>query len=297
MSRFSFLPFRPPDVSPLPVLLASDGTVTFSVGPVDDLLGPLVFDVVGQPSGMTVSPSHFELTPPPNDTASQLISVSLGPSLTPATYTFSIVEQATHASTPVTVNVTATTAGTEQVIATLLSAGCIDNSGIANALTNELDAAQSQAASGHTLVAEIINQAFIIERQLQNGRHIASACTLGGVSFSPAAVLIGDARGLNANLKTSGTVGPILGYVVDSSNLGLSRVTLSLLDSTNAVVATTTTDLTGFYYFATTSGLTSGAEYSVKVTGFPSRFRTSSPASRSFTWAGTGIALGNFVLN
>lgn len=297
VSSFSFRPFLPPIISPLPVFLASDGTVAFTVGPVDDLLGPLVFDVVGQPSGMTVSPTHFELTPPPNDTASQSIAVTLGPSLTPATYTFSIVEQATHTSTPVTVNVTASTASTAQVIATLLSAGCIDSAGTANALTNKLYAAQSQASSGQVQDAVNTYSALINQLQAQNGKHIASACTLGGIGFSPATVLIGDVRGLSAALKTSGTPNPILGYVVNSANSGLAGATLTLFDSANVPVAAATTDATGFYFFANTGALSPGSEYTVRVTGFPSPLSVSTPASQSFKWAGTGIALGSFALN
>jgi len=63
------------------------------------------------------------------------------------------------------------------------------------------------------------------------------------------------------------------------------------------VVATATTDITGFYFFATGGVLTSGSTYSVTVTGVPKPFHTSSPAFQSFTWAGSGFELANFVLN
>ena len=89
---------------------------------------------------------------------------------------------------------------------------------------------------------------------------------------------------------------PILGSVLNSTLLGISGATVNLLNSTKAVVATATTDVTGFYYFAATDGLTSGKTSTVKVTP-PSGYKSSTPSARSFTWKGIGIALGNFVLN
>jgi hypothetical protein len=157
---------------------------------------------------------------------------------------------------------------------------------------------QNLANNHHTQAAIDTYGAMLLEiRALAAARLIAGTCTVAGISFSPADVLIGDVRGLMANLKVGSTANPITGYVVNSGGVAVANATASLLNSTNAVVATATTDMTGFYFFATGGVLTSGSTYSVKVTGVPKPFHTSSPASQAFTWAGTGFELSNFVLN
>lgn len=83
------------------------------------------------------------------------------------------------------------------------------------------------------------------------------ASTVSGVTFSPADTLIGDVRVLMPNLKIGSTANPITGYVVNSSDVAVANAKVSLLNSTNAVVATATTDITGFYFFASGSLLTS----------------------------------------
>jgi len=70
---------------------------------------------------------------------------------------------------------------------------------------------------------------------------------------------------------------------------------LSLLDANGGVVATATTDSTGFYYFPGTDGLQSGAAYAVMVTGFPKGFTTASPAVQGFNWFVTPVSLAPFT--
>ena len=77
---------------------------------------------------------------------------------------------------------------------------------------------------------------------------------------------------------------------------GPDRLTVDMLDSSNTVVLRSRTDATGFYFFDNTSVLSPGANYTVRVT-IPRSLTTSTPASQTFTWAGTAIALANFVLN
>jgi len=68
------------------------------------------------------------------------------------------------------------------------------------------------------------------------------------------------------------------------------------VNSSKTVIATATTDSVGFFYFADTSGLTVGANYTVKVT-LPKGYKSSTPASQAFTWKTVGVTLSNFVLN
>jgi hypothetical protein len=120
---------------------------------------------------------------------------------------------------------------------------------------------------------------------------------IGGVTFSPASVLIADIRALMGNLKTSTTASPIAGYAVKANRLGLPNVTVTLLDSANAIVTAAKTDVTGFYFLPTTGVLPPGSNYTAKVTLFPPHLAVSSPASQPFTWTATAFELANFVLN
>ena len=88
---------------------------------------------------------------------------------------------------------------------------------------------------------------------------------------------------------------PITGSVVTSTGAAIAGATLSLVDSTGTTLATATRDVTGFYFFATTGLLTSGATYSVGVTGLPAGFTGSSPA-QPFTWTASTQTLRNFTL-
>jgi hypothetical protein len=100
------------------------------------------------------------------------------------------------------------------------------------------------------------------------------------------------------SLKVGLIPDPITGYVVDGNGAGVAGAVVSVLDAGGNVVATATTDITGFYFFAAMSVLTPGSSYSVSVTGLPAGFTTSTPAmSPAFLWSGTGMTIGNFVLN
>jgi hypothetical protein len=108
--------------------------------------------------------------------------------------------------------------------------------------------------------------------------------------------LITDAQSLQATLGTQVKANPIVGAVVNSSNVGVSGAMVNLLSSPKTVIATATTDAVGFYYFAGTSGLTPGANYTVNVT-LPKGYKTSTPASQTFTWSASPVKLASFALN
>src|SRR5262249_22572716 len=125
---------------------------------------------------------------------------------------------------------------------------------------------------------------------------IAASCSIVGATFSPASTLITDVQSLIDGLRTTTTPDPITGYVTNSSGSGISGSILSIIDGLGHTVATATTDMTGFYVFATTCVLASGANYTVQVTSFPAGFSISTPASQALTWQGTGMTF-NFSLN
>jgi hypothetical protein len=103
-------------------------------------------------------------------------------------------------------------------------------------------------------------------------------------------------QGLIDSLRVSLIPDPITGYVVNSMGVGVPGATVSILNAAANTVATANTDITGFYFLATTGVLTPGA-YTVAVTGFPAGFASSTPTNETFTWQGTATALSNFVLN
>lgn len=183
------------------------------------------------------------------------------------------------------------------VVGQLQAAGCIDNSGIANALIAKLSAAQSTITAGDIKTATNILTAFIQQVSAQSGKHILTSCTVAGVTINPAAVLIADAQSLIDGLTVSATSNPITGSVATSAGSAVAGATLSLVNSSGTTLATATTDITGFYYFATTGLLTSGATYSVSVTGLPTGFATASPVVQTLTWSGGAVTLSNFTLS
>jgi HYR domain len=195
------------------------------------------------------------------------------------------------------VSVVAGPVGISNVAGQLLAAGCINNSGVAKALTAKLSAAQDAIARGNLKTATNILSAFIDQLNVQSGQHILAACTLNGLTFNPAGVLIADARSFIDSLTATTVPNPITGTVVSGTGAGQPGATVSLVDSTGATVATATTDVTGFYFFATTGLLTSGAAYTVSVTGLPAGFSSAGSSSmQRFTWSGIAIALVDFVL-
>jgi len=179
-----------------------------------------------------------------------------------------------------------------------LSGGCIDNAGIANALTSKLSAAQAAISRGNIQTA--INTLTALKDQIsaQAGKHISTSCTIGAVGINPATALLLDVQALIDSLRVSTIADPITGYAVNASGVGVPGATVSILDGGGNSVATASTDITGYYFFATTGILVPGSGYTVAVTGLPAGFSISTPAASSaFTWAGTGMMIGNFVLN
>jgi len=174
---------------------------------------------------------------------------------------------------------------------TLQAQGCIDNAGIAAALNSKLNASQNSVTGGQLHAAVNALGAFMNQVQAQAGKHIATTCTIGGNTFNPVSLLIADARAVIGSLQTNGTTNPILGYVVNGANAGVSGASVSLLDAGGATLGTATTDATGFYFFAQTDGLISGSQYTVEVNG-----KASTPPSQSFSWSANTVTLDNFVV-
>jgi len=283
-------------VSPITVSVGSSASTTVTVHPSGSFALPVTLSVSGLPATVSQSFSPNPVTPAPPSSVSSTLTVG-GPSATPGTFLTTVTGTSGSLSrtTPASVTVIATTAGITNVIGELLAGGCIDNAGIANALTSKLSAAQSAVGGGQIQTAINILTAFKNQVQAQAGKHIEPSCTIGGITFNPATVLLTDAQSLIDSLRTTLSADPITGFVVDSTGAGVAGATVSLLNSaSNTVIETATTDITGFYYFAKTNTLTMNLNCTVQVTGLAG-FTASTPG-QTFTWVGTRMVF-NFSLN
>jgi len=288
--------------------VGGSATSTVSVSWVYGLSSQVALSVPNPPAGVITSFSSTSLTPlvsPPSPMTSTL-------TVTPLT-TGSFTLNVNGVSTPiengvpvtlnhyafVTVNVAAntSTSGISNVITTLLNNNCIDNAGIANALTSKLSAAQSFISAGGN--NDAINTLTALNNQInaQSGKHIHTTCTISGSIFNPVTILTTDVQTLINSLRVGLLGDPITGYALNSSGAGIQGATVSIL-SGGSSIATATTDITGFYYFATTNLLTTmppGNSYTIEVTGFAG-YSTAVPTSSPFTWSGT-LQNFNFTLN
>lgn len=189
-------------VSPISAKVGSSATSTVTVNSLSGFNSAVGLSVATPPSGVSASLSSSSVTPPSGGSATSTLTVGLAPFVTPTVLTLNTTGSAgslTH-SASITVNVVADSSSTSTVIESLLGAGCISNSGIANALRSKLSAAQSAIDAGNIQTAINILGALTNQIQAQAGKNIANSCTVGGVTFSPATVLLNDVQGLLAGL-------------------------------------------------------------------------------------------------
>ena len=287
-------------ISPLTIAAGASASANVTVDPLNGFSGTVNLSATDQPAGVTASASPNQVTPSGGNSATSILNVTLPDFITPTNFTLTVTgtSGALSHSTTANVTVTATSTSIGNLIGDLLGAGCIDNGGIANALTSKLSAAQSAAAAGSIQTA--INTLTALKNQInvQAGKHIATACTIARVAFNPVMALLLDVQSLIDSLRVSLTPDPLTGYVVDGNGGGVPGVVVSILDASGSTVIATATDITGFYFFATTGGVLSpGVSYTLQVS-VPVPFSGVMPATQPFQWQGTtGIAFANFVLN
>ena len=282
-------------IAPISITAGASASTAVTVNPVSGFSAAVNLSVSGQPGGVTASLSPNPVTPSGGNSTSSVFNVILPSFIVPTSFALTVTGTSGSLSHTTTANVTvtATPSSTSNLIGDLLNAGCIDNAGIANALTSKLSAAQS-AANVQTAINTLT--ALKNQIQVQAGKHIATSCYIGGVAFNPVTALLLDVQGLIDSLRVSLIPDPITGYVVNSLGVGVPGATVSILSAAGNTVATATTDITGFYFLATTGVLTPGA-YTIAVSGIPAGFASATPANQAFTWQGAAIALNNFVLN
>ena len=285
-------------VSPITVPVGSSGTSSLTVSSIDTFSSAVSLKATG-PSSFHNSFSPNPVTPPSNGSSFSTLTVSLEPSVSAGTYTLNETgtSGALSHTASVTVNVQTTIGGTKNVINSDLKLGAIDSAGVATALTSKLAVAQSAQDAGQIQTEINTLQALLSQLSALSGKHIKTSWLDGnGQPFNPAAVLIGDVTDLLINAGANLKANPIIGNVLNTSGVGLSGLSVNLLSPKNAVIASATTDVTGFYYFPATSNLTFGASYTLRVS-VPKGYKNSTPSSQTFTWKNAGITLSNFVVN
>lgn len=285
-------------VTPITIAVGSSGTSTITVGSVDTFSSAVSLSTTG-PSNFHRSFNPNPVTPPSNGSTTSTLTVSLEPSVVAGSYNVNETGTSGNLSheASVVVKVQTTIAGTANVISGDLKLGAIDNAGIATALTSKLSVAQSSQTAGQIQTEINTLQALLSQMNAQSGKHIKTSWLDGtGQLYNPAGVLIGDVTDLLVNAGANLQADPITGSVVNTNGQGVSGITVNLLNSRNTPVASATTDVTGFYYFPATSGLSAGSSYTVKVT-VPKIYRNASPSSQSFTWKSAAVSLNSVVLN
>lgn len=154
------------------------------------------------PAGIGTSFDPDPVTPPSYGSASAKFTVAVGPAVTPATYTIGVygTSGSISHSTSVKVIVGVTSAAITQVVGVDQAAGCIDNAGVANAITSKLGQAQADINVGDIEDAKAILNDLLALLQAQRGKHIKTTCTISSLTFDPDAVLIADVKALIAGL-------------------------------------------------------------------------------------------------
>jgi hypothetical protein len=256
----------------------------------------------GQPAGIGVSLSANPVSPVVGTPAASTLTIKVGPSAAVQSFSETITGNSTGLSGalshPAQVNVTfvMTPAALVNIINQDLALGCIGSPGIAQSLTAKVNLFQTLSAAGQRQSAANALAAFQYEVRALTGHQIAATCTdpVGGNQFSAGATLIADAQALLATLGAQVKTNPILGFVLTSASGGVKDATVNLMSSSKTVIATAITDAAGFYYFSPTSGMTPGADYTVKLA---LKGAGNTNLSQTFSWNATATVLKAFVLN
>jgi len=284
----------PSNLSTPPANFSLSGTSSYDITTDASFTGPVTVCISYDPSKVTY-PSLLSLYHYSNGTWTPLTNQAVN------TATDQVCGQTSSFSVfavfkPITV--TGMYSDITNMIGQLLTEGCIDNNLVEDVLLSILSASQKATNSGNLkeaiLILDLDN--FITGILAHSGKEIASSCTVDGITFDPAQVLIQDVTALNDNLEVTANPNSVYGHVVNSSGAGISGATVSIVNSVGHTVTRTVTDALGFYLFPNTRVLTTGSTYTVQV-AIPKGYTTSTPALQTFTWEGTAITLGNFVLN
>ena len=281
---------------PLTLFVGASGSAQVAVNSLSGFNSPVTLSVLGMPPGMAASFSANQVTPPAGGSAYSTLTLGLSPAVTPSKFVLKIfgTSGASISSVSVAITVMADVPSVENVLSQISTAGCINNSQLLQAMTSGLVAAQREISAGQIHWAVNTLHAIFFELSiLRCTQHFLANCNVNGVPTNPTVVLRNDLAAVMASLYA--TPDPVMGYVVNAASVGVSGATVSIFDSSNRLVASEPTDVTGFYFFPMTDSLIKGAAYSASVTGMPKGYQSSS-APQTFLWRAQPISLADFVL-
>jgi List-Bact-rpt repeat protein len=297
-ANFELLPdFTLSAISPLSLIVGGNGSRTVTANANVTFSQAVTLSASGLPVGATSSFNPTSVTPAASSSASSQLTVALGPSVLPGSYTLSVTgtSGALVHSTPLALTVVASPAGVSQVISTLGNLGCIDNAGVVNAFKAKLAQAQAAIDAGDYQTAINLLSALLQQLQAQAGKHLKTTCTdANGNTFDPVQTLIQQVTSILSALGTNLKANPITGTLVNSSNIEVAGATINIMSSSRTIVSATT-DATGFYVFPKITALKLGMDYTVKVT-LPKGYKLSTPTAQVFKWNATMVALPKFVV-
>lgn len=191
-----------------PTTIGTDGSASAPVvvksisDYVGDFSAPVALSVTGQPAGITALLDPSSVTPPIGGSVTPMLNVQAAPFVTPQTFSLTVegVSGLLSHSTLAAITISATTGGITQVVGVEQAAGCIDNAGVANAVTSMLAQAQVDITRGDIHDAQAVLNDLLALLKAQAGKHIHTTCTMGATTFDPDAVLIADVQALLASL-------------------------------------------------------------------------------------------------
>jgi len=189
-------------ISSIAATVGGSGTASVQVNSFVGFHAAVTLATTGVPTGITTSFSANPVTPASYGSTSSTLVVNIGPAVTPASYTIGVQGSsgALIHSIPVVIAVGVTTSGVTQVVGVDQAAGCIDNAGVANAVTAQLAQAQADLSAGEVQSAKAVLNGLLALLEAQSGKHIHTTCTVDNVTFDPDAVLIADVQALLASL-------------------------------------------------------------------------------------------------
>jgi hypothetical protein len=292
-ANFALIPdFTFSAIQPLSMAVASSQSTTVTVN-ANAAFNAAVALSAPAPGGVSAVLNPPSVTPALGGSASSQLALTLAPWLAPGQYTFdlrgtsfNVLGPLVHA-VPVAVTVVASPAGIADAINQNLALGCIDSQGVATAFNSKLQQAQRFIDAGDVQSAINALAALLHQLSAQAGKHVSTTCSDGnGNQFDPVQALIAQVEALLASLGASAArANPVMGYALSTSGAGVAGATVNLtIDKT--VIASATTDATGFFVFCKTSVLALGATYSLKVTPPKPYKNATAPA---FAWNGTAV--------
>jgi len=181
---------------PISLITSNSNSASVTVTSINGFSSTVSLNVSDVPPGLSASVSPTSVSLPSSSTAMSVLTVGISSN--------------------------ATLSGITTIVGNLLATGCIDNHGIANALSSKLSAAQAALGRGQIQTAINVLGAFNNQIQAQAGKHITASCTTEfplivqgtatngeirlastNVIFSPATVLTSNVLGLITSLKAS----------------------------------------------------------------------------------------------